>query len=629
MPDLMSIGLSGLRAFQRAIDVTGHNITNVNTPGYSRQVTEFSTRVGDGQGNNYTGGGTQVTTIRRIYDEMIGLQLQAATTGHARFDTLNTLSTRLDALLADPDTGLNSALQSFFGAVQDVNNDPASIPARQAMLGEAESLALRFRSLDQRLAETDAEINRRLSLAVDDVNRLAGSIADVNDRIALAQGRTGRPPNDLLDQRDVLVRELSAQISVNTALQDDGTLNVFIGSGQTLVIGTEAKRLAITGSEFDATRLEVVYEGFSGGTPLANGLTGGALGGLLDFRRDMLDPTRQALGKTATALALQFNDQHSSGVDLHGSAGGEFFSLAAPTVLRSGQNSGNGTVNAVVTDVSALSGADYVLEFDGASYTLTRTNSTATVAMSGSGTPADPFNADGLHIVTGGAAAAGDRFMIRSAQDASLSMSAALVDPRAIAMAAPTRLSASLDNLGAAILSAPVVVDSQDPALLVPALIEFTSDTEYTVDGAGPFTYEDGTPISVNGSQFAISGVPRTGDRFTLEANTGASGDNRNGQLLADVQSVGLLDGGAVSISDSYSQLVAGVGTATRQVQANFDAQQVVLNNVEDTLQANSGVNLDEEAANLIRYQQAYQAAAQVIGVVNTLFDSLLAATRR
>lgn len=629
MPDLMSIGLSGLRAFQRAIDVTGHNITNANTPGYSRQVTEFSARIGDGQGNNYTGGGTQVATIRRIYDEMIGLQLQTATTGHARFDTLNTLSTRLDALLADPDTGLNSALQAFFGAVQDVNNDPASIPARQALLGEAESLALRFRSLDQRLAETYVEVNRRLSLAVDDVNRLAASIADVNDRIALAQGRTGRPPNDLLDQRDLLVRELSAQISVNTSLQDDGTLSVFIGSGQTLVIGTEAKRLAITGSEFDATRLEVVYEGFGGGTPLGNGLTGGALGGLLDFRRDMLDPTRQALGQTASALALQFNEQHRTGIDLRGSAGGEFFAVAEPTVLRSAQNAGNGTVNAMVTDLSALSGADYVLEFDGASYTLTRADTAAIVALSGSGTPADPFIADGMQIVTGGAAAAGDRFMIRSAQDASASISTALADPRAIAMAAPTRISASLDNLGAAIVTAPVVVNPDDPALLVSALIEFTSDTEYTIDGAGPFPYEDGSPISANGSQFAISGVPRAGDRFTLEANTGASGDNRNGQLLADVQSIGLLDGGTISISDSYSQLVAGVGTATRQVQANFAAQQVVLNNVEETLQANSGVNLDEEAGNLIRYQQAYQAAAQVIGVVNTLFDSLLAATRR
>lgn len=629
MPDLMSIGLSGLRAFQRAIDVTGHNIANANTPGYSRQVTEFEARIGDGQGSHYVGGGTQVSAVRRMYDDLIGRQLQSATTGHARLDILNTLTGRLDTLLGDPDTGLNSALQTFFGAVQDVNNDPGSVPARQALLGEAESLVQRFRTLDRRLAETAAEVDRRLSLAVDDVNRLAASIADVNDRIALAQGRNGQPPSDLLDQRDLLVRELSSQVSVNTALQDDGTLNVFIGSGQPLVIGAEAKRLAVTGSEFDPTRLEVVYEASGGGTPLDGSLTGGALGGLLEFRSDMLDSTRQALGRTASALALRFNEQHAAGMDLTGAAGGEFFGVGAPTVLRSGGNTGSGTVTAAVADLPAFTGADYILEFDGASYSLSRADNGQTVTMTGSGTAGDPFLADGLEIVTGGAAAAGDRHMIRSAHDAGASLAALIGDPRAIAMAAPTRTAASLDNVGDAAISQPQVVDPGNPGLLAPAVIEFTSATEYTVDGGGPFTYTDGDAITVNGSQFTISGAPQAGDRFTVEANTGASGDNRNGQLLADVQSGALLDGGTVSISDSYAQLVAGIGTATRQVQANFEAQGVVLNNAEDALQSNSGVNLDEEAANLIRYQQAYQAAAQVIGVVNTLFDSLLNATRR
>ena len=629
MPDLMSIGLSGLRAFQRAIDVTGHNIANANTPGYSRQVTDFESRIGQGQGNLYVGSGTQVAGVRRIYDELIGRQLQAATTGHARLDVLSTLAIRLDTMLADPDTGLNSALQNFFGAVQDVNNDPGSVPARQALLGEAQSLAERFRTLDRRLSETETEVNRRLTLAVDDVNRLAGSIAEVNGRIALAQGRLGEPPNDLLDQRDRLVRELSSQVGVNTALQDDGTLNVFIGSGQPLVIGQEAKRLAVTGNEFDATRLEVVYEGFGGGTPLDSSMTGGALGGLLDFRHDMLDSARQALGRTATALALRFNEQHAAGIDLTGAMGGEFFGVPAPDVLRSGDNAGSGTATVAVGDLSAFTGGDYILEFDGASYALSRADNGQPVAMSGSGTAGDPFVAEGLEIVTGGSPAAGDRLMIRSSHGAAGSVVAAISDPRAIAMAAPTRTVASLDNVGNATISAPVAVDPDNPALFTSAEIEFTSATEYTIDGGGPFTYVDGDAITVNGSQFVLSGAPQAGDRFTLEANAAASGDNRNGQLLADVQSGGLLDSGTVSISDSYSQLVAGIGTATRQVQANFEAQGVVLANVEGDLESTSGVNLDEEAANLIRYQQAYQAAAQVIGVVNTLFDSLLNATRR
>jgi flagellar hook-associated protein 1 FlgK len=616
-------------AFQRALEMTGHNIANANTPGYSRQIAEFGTRGGQDIGVGFIGAGTQITTIKRVYDQMLGEQWRTATTGQARFDTLSSLASRLDTLLADPTTGLNSGLQAFFQSVQDVANDPGSIAARQALLGEAQGITQRFQALDQRLAESEAEVNQRISFSVDNINRLAESIADINNKIARSGGLGGNQPNDLLDQRDTLIRSLAEEVSVSTALQDDGTMSLFIGSGQTLVIGSQVSRLAVQGSEFDPTRLEVVYQGSGGNTPLGSSMSGGTLGGLIDFRTQMLDPTRQSLGRTATAFVQSFNEQHASGMDLRGALGQDFFSIAPPTILYSGNNGSSGTAAATVSDLSALTGDDYVLSFDGAAYSLAKRTTGQVIPMAGSGTPADPFVADGLSISVSGAPAAGDRILIRSASDATGSLGVLITDSQAIAMAAPTRTLTSNANLGNGIVSAATVADIGDPGLLTTAVIEFTSPTTYSINGAGSFAYTEGAPIAVNGSEFTISGSPLAGDRFTLEANFGASGDNRNGLLLGGLQAVNVLDGGTVSIMSSYGELVAGVGSATYQIQANLDAQNVVARNAEDAHLANSGVNVDEEAANLLRYQQAYQAAARVVSVVNTLFESLLNATGR
>ncbi|MDH3615276.1 MAG: flagellar hook-associated protein FlgK [Gammaproteobacteria bacterium] len=628
MPDSLNISLTGMLAFQRALQVTSHNISNANTPGYSRQVADFSARVGGGQGNTYLGGGTQVSNIRRMYDGLQVDQLRSSMTGFARFDTLNSLSSRIDTLLADADTGLNSGLQSYFNSVQDLANNPASISTRQALIGEAEGVASRFQSLDTQLGELEKEVNGRLTLAVDDINRIATSIASLNEKIALANN-AATPPNDLLDARDALVLELSGQVSVSTTIQDDGTMSVFIGSGQSLVTAGNARQLTVAGSEFDLTRMEVAYQGSAGSTPLDTSSTGGALGGLLEYRSRILDPARQSLGQTAVAFAASMNEQNASGMDLRGNLGGDLFGVAPPTVLYSNQNLGSGTANASVSDLGALTGADYVLEFDGAAYSLSRADTGEVIPLSGTGTGADPLVGDGINIVVGGSPAPGDRLLVRTGQDAAASIRSVVPDAQSIAMAAPTRAAISQGNIGNATISAASLVDRNDPGLLSSSVIEFTSPTTYSINGAGSFAYTDGDPIVVNGSSVSISGTPSVGDQFTIEPNYGASGDNSNGLLMADVQSTGLLDGGTVSINESYTRLVSSVGAMTHQIQGSLDAQGVVLSNAEAAVSATSGVNLDEEAANLIKYQQAYQAVAQVVAVVSTMFDSLLAATRR
>lgn len=628
MPDLLGTSLSGMLAFQRAMEMTGHNIANANTPGYSRQVAEFSTRVGQGSGNGFIGSGTQITTIKRVYDEMLGEQLQASTASFARFDALDSLSSRVDQMLADADTGLSSGMASFFNSIQDLANDPSSIPARQAVLGQADGLTQRFQSLGTQLNAMDLEVNQRIEESVNEINRMAESIAQLNDQVVLAQGRTGQPPNDLLDQRDLAIRQLSEQVSVSTIAQDDGSLNVFMGSGQALVTGTDVKFLATTSSEFDPTRAEVIYLGSSGNSRLDESLTGGKLGGYIEFRSRMLDPTRQSLGQTALAVAVGFNEQHAAGLDLRGNLGGQFFSISSPDVLASSGNSGAGTANAIVADTGAVTGDDYILEYDGATYSLLNASNGQPVAISGSGSVADPFVADGLQISVAGAPAAGDRLLIRPTRNVATSISRTLDDAHAIAMASPVRTVGG-NNIGDATISSPQVVDINDANLLSTSVIEFTAPNIYSVNGAGAFAYVSGDPILLNGVSVTIDGTPSVGDQFTVEANAAASGDNANGLLLADVQAEGILSGGTLSINESYGQLVANVGSTTHQIKTNRDAQSVVLANNEQAQLSKSGVNLDEEAANLIRFQQAYQAVAQVVSVANTIFDSLLNATRR
>ena len=512
--------------------------------------------------------------------------------------------------------------------MQDVASDPSSVSTRQALIGEAQGVANRFQSLDARLGEMDNEVNARIKLAVDDINRIAQSIADLNGQISLANNAT-TPPNDLLDARDALVLELSGQVSVSTNTQEDGTMSVFIGSGQPLVSAGDARQLSATGSEFDLTRMTVSYQGAVGNTPLDTDSTGGNLGGLLDFRARILDPARQSLGQSAVAFASSLNQQNRAGMDLRGNLGGDLFSVSEPKILYSSDNTGTGTASATVSDLGAFTGADYVLNYDGAAYTLSRADTGEAITMTGTGSAGDPFRADGIIFSVAGLPAAGDRLLIRTGLGAASSIQSVVTDPQAIAMAAPTRTSISQDNIGNGTISLPVVLDPDDSDVLTGTVIEFTSPTTYSINGAGNFTYSEGSLIVLNGNGVTISGTPATGDKFSLDPNYGASGDNSNGLLMAGIETAGLLDGGTISINESYGRLVSGVGAMTHQIKGSFDAQSVVLNNAEAAASANSGVNLDEEAANLIKYQQAYQAVAQVIAVVSTMFDSLLAATRR
>jgi flagellar hook-associated protein 1 FlgK len=462
------------------------------------------------------------------------------------------------------------------------------------------------------------------------VNTLAEGIARLNNEITSATARTGgQPPNDLLDQRDRLLDQLSEKVAVNVVRQDGGTVNVFVGSGQPLVLGGDVNELTTVQDQYDSSRLTIALQTPGSSVDISRNISGGVLGGLMDFRTEQLDPAHNALGRIAVALTDVVNAQHHEGIDLSGALGGDLFEVGDAQGLASILNTGSGTLSVTRTDVGALTGRDYILEMTSGGWELRDSLTGASVPMTGTGTAADPFVVDGLEIEVGGTADTGDSFLIRPTSGAITDMKVLISDPSKIAAAAPIRSAADTGNSGSGAISAGEVLDSADAQLRSPVTIEFTSATTYSINGAGSFTYTDGGNIDVNGWRVQITGNPAAGDTFTVTDNTSGTGDNRNALLLADALKSPVLNNGTTSLGSAVGEFVGGIGVATRQAQVNRDAQNVVYEESLAAKEAVSGVNLDEEAANLLKYQQAYQAAAQLIRVADTMFQTLLAATER
>lgn len=628
MPDVMSSGLSALLAFQRALETTSHNIANANTPGYVRQRTEFVARPPQMNGSGWVGSGVDVATVTRQYDQFLVAQSRTASSSASGFDAYASLAARVNNLFSDSSTGVGASLQKLNAALQGVATEPTSIAARQVLLGEARSAVDRLKFFDEQLRVLESETNDRIGIEVREVNSLAESIARLNGEIASGYAKTGQPPNDLLDERDRLIDRLSERLNVSVVPQGEGVVNIFVGSGQALVLNTVGARLETVPDGFDPTRSRVALRSAQGTTDITTALSGGTLGGLLDARNEVLDPARNALGRIAVGLTEQLNQQHRLGQDLNGLLGGDLFSVGMPTVNAAAANGGTATVSAARDAASGLTASDYEIAFDGAAWSLRRLDTDATVPMTGSGTLADPFRADGLTLAVGGTAVAGDRFLVRPTREAVQGLDLRITDPSRIAAGTPIRTVAAAGNTGDGAISVGEVTNPADPQLRSSVTIQFTSPTTYSVNGAGSFAYTSGAPIELNGWRVEISGTPSTGDEFQVLDNATGRGDNRNALALGEAMRAPLFDGGSTSVSDAVTSMTSDIGTRTQQAQINRDAQSVILQeSVQQRSNAN-GVNLDEEAANLLRFQQAYQAAAQLVRIAGEMFDALLDASR-
>jgi flagellar hook-associated protein 1 FlgK len=671
MADLLSIGLSGLAASKTQLSITGHNITNVSTPGYSRQDATQATRSPQFSGAGYIGSGTTLVDVRRTYSEFLTSQLRSSTSLNRDVEAYKSQIDQLDSLLAGTTTGITPSLQKFFSALQTAAEDPANIPARQLVLAEAEGLARRFNTVYDRLSEQNNFTNKQMAAVTDQVNRLAGSIGSLNEAIAIAAAN-GKQPNDLLDARDEAVRQLSGYIGVTVVPQDDSSFNVFIGSGQPLVVGSKVARLEVVPGQGDPNRHEVQF--ISGGSRqgITSQITGGELGGLIRYREEVLDSTMNSLGRLALSVSDQVNAQLGQGLDLKGQVGSALFgNYNDPALAKLRVNAFVGNSNAQplmnITDTSVLTTSDYLMEYDGSSYKVRRLsdNQLMTVAENPVGTLSftDKNGRDqGFQVVLGNPApTAGDKFSLQPTRRGASDIKATLDQADQLAFAAPVRAQSTLQNSGTGAIGQPNLLSAPspiDPAALAAAFEGLT----LTYDGSGltlptpapaglvlsPSTVTAGQTNTLNltlttgtapneqqySFEFTLSGRPAAGDTFTFNYNQSGVSDNRNALKLVDLQSkqtVGVtagIAGSGFSFTDGYGELVERVGTLTAQARMDSEATGAILKQATDNRDSLSAVNLDEEAANLIKFEQYYNASAQIIQVARSLFDTLISTFR-
>ena len=634
MSDIFSTSVSGLLAFQRALTVTSNNISNVATPGYSKENANFTERPGQAYSSGYIGSGTAIDSVTRSYDELLAGQVRSSQSSFSGFDTYATQAAQIDNMLSDKKTGLTVSLQNFINAYQTVANSPSTTAQRQALLSQANGISQQMQNYNTQLQTYAGGIEQGIGSAITQINTLTDGIAKLNQQIASGLASTGQTPNQLMDQRDQMLDQLSQYISVNTATQADGSMNVYVGTGQPLVIGATTQKLQATPNQYNASENQVSLVGGGGlTTDITSSITGGQLGGLLAVRDQVLRPAENALGQFSVGLATLTNQAQAAGIDLTGAAGKPMFAVGGVISTSSSVNTGTASVTTTRTNLASLTTDDYILRQSGGAWTLTDESTGQPVTMTGTGTAADPFMAAGLSLVVAGTAANGDSFEIRPTAGASAGMSMLLTSPAQIAVASSIQTTGAAANTGSGAVSSSVV---SDPSIWVPGnyTISFTSATAYQVTDAannvvGTGSYTSGTPITFNGASVKITGSPATGDKFNVGA-AGASnvGDNSNAFALIDSLNAKKLNGGTTSLSGVANNLVSQVGVQTQQAQSNASAQKAVNASANDTRNNLSGVNLDEEAAKMVQYQQAYSACAQLIQASNTMFNTLISAIK-
>lgn len=655
--DLLNIGKSGLFAAQAGLATTGHNISNAAVPGYSRQTVIQATGTAQNQGYGFVGSGTQVTDIKRFSDAFLNAQVRGAQSTSSALAAYGAQASQIDNMLADSTSGLSPALQDFFKSVQDVSASAGSTPSRQAFLSSADSLASRFQSMSGQLNDIKTGVNTQIASNVDTINSYAGQIATLNEQIG-ALSSSGNMPNDLMDTRDQLMLELNKHVKATAAVGSNNTITVTIGSGQPLVVGNRAYQLAAVPTPNDPSRTSVAYVTGDRSTVLADSsLSGGELGGLLDFRNSTLDGAQNALGRVAITLAASFNAQQALGQTASGQLGGKLFADAAPLVLGNRNSQADPvsptTVGVTISDATKLTTSDYSVDYDAANsrFTVTRLSDKQKTNMPAYTQPGpQTMTVDGLDFTVSGKQMNGDSFTVRPTANGASDFKLLTHDVGAIAAAAPVIAAATIGNKGTTKVG-DASVDASflgKAATFAPSTLTYKVNTNEltgfaagqvvtvkTAAGSTAYTagtdvipYVDGASYSFDGVSMSMAGKPVDGDSFTVSRTPPGGNDNRNMMAMGQLQSATLLDNGSATLQGAFAQLVSTVGNKTREVQVTGAAADASLAQATATQQSVSGVNLDEEAANLLKYQQAYQAAGKVMQIASTLFDTLLSLGR-
>jgi flagellar hook-associated protein 1 FlgK len=660
------------------LSVLSNNIANANTAGYSRQQTTQTANASNQYGGVFIGSGTTLADVRRVYNEYLDTAYQNSTSLNSDAKAYADQVSAVDKTLSDKTTGMSAVLSSFFAAVQTASANPSDTAARQVLLSSAQTLSNRFNSISSQLNQQKESINSQLSTMSDQVNQLTSSIASLNKQINQVQGTTNTAPANLLDARNEAVRSLNELVGVTTS-EKNGLFSVSTGSGQSLVLGDQSNNISAVPSKSDTSQYTIELN-VGGGTSvdLGNVLSGGSIGGLLRYRSDALMPAINDLGRIALATADTVNNQLGQGLDLNGDFGTSLFKdiNSATAIAQRSQgavgNSSGGNLNVSIADTSKLSTYDYKVTFSSANnYTVVRSDGKAMGAFDVTTTPPPVIDGFTLALDGNGAMAAGDSFKVSPTATGATNIGTDLTDSNKIAFAAPLLGESSKTNQGTGTFTPPTLtqpidihggaataqlrtgIENSMPVKMVFGKPAADGTQAYTLNdaqgnpiGSGTIVPGQGNKITVNvpmrdasgalvvpatsfGFDTTVGGSPTDGDSTTFSFNASGRSDNRNAQELLNLQtkaSVGLADGsgGGVSLVAANSRLVSTVGAKAASANTDTTATGALLTANKNARNSVSQVNLDEEAGDMIKFQQYYTASSQIIKAAQETFSTLI-----
>ncbi|QKL01324.1 MULTISPECIES: flagellar hook-associated protein FlgK [Pseudomonas] len=673
MASLINIGMSGLGAAQSGMYTLGNNIANADVESYSRQQNVQKSKGGQQVGQVFIGSGTTLADVRRVYNAFLENQLRTTTSLSSEASTYLNQITPLDTALSSSDTGITAALQSFFTAMQDSAAKPTEDASRQLLLTSAQSLAKRFNTLSAQLNQQNSNINANMASLTDQVNNLTKTIADLNEQISRVSAISGQP-NDLLDQRDGAVRELNKLIGADV-VERDGNYDIYLKNGQALVLGKTTQTLGVAPSATDPTRMSLILNRGSTKMDITSTTSGGELGGLIRYRSETLDPALNELGRVALVVADAINSQLAQGIDKNGDFGATLFgdinsaaAISQRSIAKQNNSPGSGNLDVTIKDTGKLTTSDYQVTFTSdKQYTVRKLpDGTDMGSYSLDDDPAPVI--DGFTLaLNGGGLSAGDSFKITPTRNAAANIETVLTDPKRLALAAPLSATSGSGNKGTGVITQPTLTseldisDAAQRSLLqtglkysTPVKLVFgdnsTSPQAYkmydakgTEIGSGTIVPGQDNKLQLSvpmvdgngnslGSSFTfemnVSGAPQNGDSYTVALTGAGSADNRNSQSVIDLQTKPTVEVGAngkgISFTDAYAKLASGVGGKAGQAQMDGDATSALHTSAQDSRDGVSGVSIDEETGNLIKFQQYYTASSQIIKAAQETFATLI-----
>ncbi|WP_448108939.1 flagellar hook-associated protein FlgK [Pseudomonas azerbaijanoccidentalis] len=665
---LLNIGMSGLSASHASLVTTGNNISNVDTVGYSRQQTVQNSKNSIQYGNVFIGTGTTLADVRRVYNSYLDAQLQTTTSLNSDAQAYLGQATQVDKLLSDSGTGVTKTLQSFFASLQTLAGNSNDNAARQALLTNAQGLSSRFNSISQQLSQQNTYINDQLGSMADQVNKLASTVAAYNKKIAEVSG-SGGTPNELLDQRNETIRQLNELVGTQVT-ETEGRIDIYLGSGQPLVVGDVVNKLRVAPDPADPTRSSIIMDRNGSSIDITSVMSGGEMGGLVRYRNEVLTPAVNGLGRIAMVVADQVNKQLGQGLDQNGNFGAALFNninslkaISERSIANAGNNPASGNLNVTINDTSKVQASDYQVTVTATGYNVRRLSDNTDMGNFAFATPpaADPV-IDGFSLsINSGTVAAGDSFKITPTRGSAADMTTVMTDTKTLATSAPLTSTKASGNDGTGAVSQPklsTLLDIYDPVqrlevqtavkATMPVRMLMTSATAYEVfDSKGnsigtgnivpgqdndlniavPYTDAGGNAKTFSVAM-TVSGSPASGDSFNISMTAADSTDNRNAQSLLALQTKATIGASAtspgVSFTEAYGGLVTTVGSLTKQAQLDGTATDTILTGARNARDSLSGVDLDEEAGNLTKYQQYYTASSQIIKTAQEIFSTLI-----